>query len=67
MSNPDVVVPDGDFNSGKALFEDLCKSCHKMRVIILSFRVTGKVRWLLPLEVFLEDELGLPNTTIVML
>ena len=34
VANPDVQVPEGNFKAGKTLFEDLCKSCHKMRVPI---------------------------------
>ena len=32
VPNPDVIVPEGNFKNGKALFDDLCRSCHKMRV-----------------------------------
>ena len=65
VPNPDVVVPEGNFKSGKALFQDLCMSCHKMRVILDRFRVMAKDSRLLHWATSLEEKQGRPNITVV--
>ena len=62
VPNPVVEVPEGNFNAGKTLFQDLCQSCHKMRVCIDLSRVMVKALMLLQWETLWEEEQAQPNT-----
>jgi cytochrome c1 len=65
VPEPEVTVPEGDFNAGKTLFEDLCRSCHKMRVLRWLLRATAREsRPLLSAVSSVARQAPLPTTAV---
>ena len=32
IKEPDVIIPEGDIQAGKTVFDDLCSGCHILEV-----------------------------------
>jgi len=61
-TDPNFVIPEGNYKQGKALFEDMCRSCHKMRVAHFVFRVMEKAKRLHHWEASSEEKQEQPCT-----